>query len=85
MDIVKNETVSLKNRLENLTDTIRHDIQISAIEQTHALQLLLNGQFGSFSAEQKEFLELIFYSCIHLRNTVKQILAVEDTRMRENF
>jgi len=75
MNIEKDETVLLKIRLKDLTEIIRHDVQISALEQIRALQLLLNGQFGNFNAEQREFLELIFNSSIHLHNTVKRLLA----------
>lgn len=55
--------------------TLSHDLQIPAIAQLRALELLLSGQLGSFNNEQKELLELTLNSCRYLYNMVKTLLS----------
>ncbi len=55
--------------------TLSHDLQIPAIAQLRALELLLSGQLGSFNNEQKELLELTRNSCRYLYNMVKTLLS----------
>ena len=54
---------------------LSHDLQIPAIAQLRALELLLSGQLGSFNHEQKELLELTRNSCSYLYNMVKTLLS----------
>lgn len=55
--------------------TLSHDLQIPAIAQLRALELLLSGKLGSFNSEQKELLELTRNSCSYLYNMVKNLLS----------
>lgn len=59
----------MKNEAENFTVLI-HDLKIPTIAQIRALELLLNGEFGNLSKEQKEIILLILESCKYLYKVI---------------
>ena len=53
---------------------LSHDLKIPTIAQIRALELLINGQFGELSKEQKEILRLILESCKGLYKVILTLL-----------
>ncbi len=65
---------SLKEKATYIT-ILSHDLKIPTIAQIRALELLLNGQFGELTKEQKEILSLILDSCKYLYKVVLTLLT----------
>lgn len=69
------------NQISAYTATLIHDLKTPILAQINALDLLLNGNFGTINEDQKEILEQIKESCEYAKNLVHSIL---DSYLYEN-
>lgn len=64
---------NLKEKATYIT-ILSHDLKIPTIAQIRALELLINGQFGELTKEQKEIISLILESCKSLYKVILTLL-----------
>lgn len=72
------------NQLTNFTVLV-HDLKIPTIAQIRALELLLNGNFGMLTGEQKEILLLILDSCKFLYKVILTLVVTSNIEENEMF
>ncbi|MBP3925105.1 HAMP domain-containing histidine kinase [bacterium] len=84
---VKNEFVSNLSQIQTLIDkelekqretfiaTLSHDLKTPTIAQIRSLELLLNGDFGEFSNEQRSMINLTLDSCKYMYEMVSTVLS----------
>ena len=63
---------------------LSHDLKIPTIAQIRALELLLNGNYGSLNNEQKEILLLILDSCKHLYKVILTLVVTCNLEEKRN-
>lgn len=78
----------LSNQQERFIATLNHDLKTPVIAQMRSLEMLLNGNFGEISSDQKEILELTLNSCENIYNMVSTILSsykLENNEINLNY
>lgn len=75
--IVENidEEKLLQTQRETFVASLGHDLKNPTLAQIRAVELLLKGNFGSVSNEQKEILEMLLDSCKYMNAMLSSLLA----------
>jgi light-regulated signal transduction histidine kinase (bacteriophytochrome) len=63
---------------------LSHDLKIPTIAQIRALELLLNGNYGTLNKEQKEIILLILDSCKHLYKVILTLVITCNLESNRN-
>ena len=66
---------NLEAQKETFVATLGHDLKNPTIAQIRGLELLLKGDFGEISAEQREILEMVLDSCRYMNGMLSSLLA----------
>ncbi|MBE7703992.1 MAG: PAS domain-containing sensor histidine kinase [Cyanobacteria bacterium SIG28] len=69
------EEKRLQIQREAFVATLGHDLKNPTIAQIRGLELLLKGDFGHLTEEQKELLEMIIDSCRYMNGMLSTLLA----------
>ena len=79
--IVKNidNTKLLESQRDTFIASLGHDLKNPTIAQIRAVELLLKGNFGYLSPEQKEIIEMILDSCRYMNGMLASLLATYRT------
>lgn len=65
----------LEAQKETYVATLGHDLKNPTIAQIRGLELLLKGDFGEVSVEQREILEMVLDSCKYMNGMLASLLA----------
>ena len=65
----------LETQKETFVATLGHDLKNPTIAQIRGLELLLKGDFGDITSEQKEILEMVLDSCRYMNGMLASLLA----------
>lgn len=65
----------LQAQRETFVASLGHDLKNPTIAQIRGLELLLKGDFGEISEEQKELLEMVLDSCRYMNGMLASLLA----------
>jgi K+-sensing histidine kinase KdpD len=63
---------------------LSHDLKIPTIAQIRALELLLNGNYGTLNKEQKEIILLILDSCKYLYKVILTLVITCNLESNRN-
>lgn len=66
---------SLEAQKETFVATLGHDLKNPTIAQIRSVELLLKGDFGTLTDEQKEILEMVLESCKYMNGMLASLLA----------
>ena len=66
---------NLEAQKETFVATLGHDLKNPTIAQIRGLELLLNGDFGEISEEQKEILDMVLDSCRDMNGMLASLLS----------
>ncbi len=65
----------LQTQRETFVASIGHDLKNPTIAQMRGLELLLKGDFGELTEEQKELVEMVLDSCRYMNGMLSSLLA----------
>lgn len=68
-------TKQLESQRETFVTSLGHDLKNPTIAQIRAIELLLKGEFGEVTPEQREILEMISDSCKYMKAMLSSLLA----------
>lgn len=70
-----NSERKLQAQRETFVASLGHDLKNPTIAQIRSLELLLKGNFGEISSEQRELLEMVLDSCRYMNGMLSSLLA----------
>ena len=74
--VAKNENEeSLQRQRETFVASLSHDLKNPTIAQIRALELILKGDFGKVTTEQREIMEMVLDSCKYMNAMLCSVLA----------
>lgn len=65
----------LQSQRETFVASLGHDLKNPTIAQIRGLELLLKGEFGEITSEQKELVEMVLDSCRYMNGMLSSLLA----------
>lgn len=65
----------LQNQRETFVASLGHDLKNPTLAQIRGLELLLKGNFGEITKEQRELLEMVLDSCRYMNGMLSSLLA----------
>lgn len=69
-----NSEMTLEKQKETFVASISHDLKNPTIAQIRALELFLNGQFGTLKPDQREIIQMILDSCKYMNAMLSSLL-----------
>ena len=77
------ENELLQKQRESFVASLSHDLKNPTIAQIRAIELILKGNFGQISSEQREIIQMVLDSCRYMKAMLVNILKHTKTRKEQ--